>query len=98
MIMCSIKGRAENVIVVRASPTRPKDDDAANIAWALLAMLPLLAESLNSVSTKSSILFVSFPDEERRHSGSARYVQQRSDVLRKNIHRNLRRRLRQDHH
>ena len=85
MIMCTIKGRGENVIVVSASLTRPKDDDAANIAWASLAMLPLLAESLNSVSTESSILFVAFPDEERRHSGSARYVQQLSDVQRKNI-------------
>ena len=48
-------------------------------------MLPLLAEWLNSVSAESSILLVAFPDGERRHSGAARYVQQRGDVQRKNI-------------
>ena len=83
--MCSIKGRGENVIVVSASLTRPKDDDAANIAWASLAMLPLLAESLNGVSTESSILFIAFPTENRHHSGAASYVQQLSEATRKEI-------------
>jgi hypothetical protein len=79
MIMCTIKGRGENLIVVSASLTRPKDDDSAKIAWASLAMLPLLAESLDGVSTESSILFIAFPNESRRHSGAASYVQQLSE-------------------
>jgi hypothetical protein len=85
MLVCTLKGRGDSVLVVSASLTRPKDDDAASIGWASLAMLPLLAESLNSVSTESSILLIAFPDEERRHPGPARYVRQLSEMQRKKI-------------
>lgn len=61
MVMCTLAGRGDGVLVVTASLARPKDDHAANIAWASLVMLPLLAESLNGVSTESTIVFIAFP-------------------------------------
>lgn len=85
MVMCSIKGRGENVIVVNASLSRPKDADAANVAWASLAMLPLLAESLNGVSTESNVIFIAFPNDGRHHSAAASYVRQLSEANRREI-------------
>ena len=85
MIICTVAGRGDGVLVVSASLARPKDDDAASIAWASLAMLPVLAESLNGVSTESTILFIAFPGESRRHPSSAWYAQQLSDAQRKKI-------------
>ena len=85
MIVCTLKGRGNSVIVVSASLERPKDNDAASIAWASLAMLPLLAESLNGVSTESTIVFIAFPGEPRHHPSSAWYVKQLSEAQRKQI-------------
>ena len=85
MIICTVAGRGDSFLVVSASLARPKDDDVASIAWASLAMLPVLAESLNGVSTESTILFIAFPGESRRHPSSAWYAQQLSDAQRKKI-------------
>jgi len=85
MLVCTLKGRGDSVLVVSANLTRPKDNDAATIAWASLAMLPLLAESLNGVSTENSIFFIAFPNENRHHSGAAAYLQQLSDARSKEI-------------
>jgi hypothetical protein len=85
MMMCTIVGRGDSVILVSAGLARPNNDDAASVAWASLAMLPLLAESLNGVSTESSILFIAFPSDKHHHSGPAQYVQQLSEVQRKKI-------------
>ena len=85
MVMCTIAGRSDSVILVSASLARPKDDDAASVAWASLAMLPLLAESLNAVSTDSAILFLALPGDKHHHPGSSWYVRQLSEAQRKNI-------------
>jgi hypothetical protein len=47
-------------------------------------MLPLLAESLNGVSTQNTILFIAFPKEGRYHSESEWYVQQLNEIQRRN--------------
>lgn len=83
MVMCILAGTGDGVIVVSASLERPKDDDAAAVAWASLAMLPLLAESLNAVSTDSSFIFIAFPGEKYHHPGSSWYVKQLTDAKRK---------------
>lgn len=83
MVLCTIAGRGDSVLIVSASLVRPKDDDAANVAWASLAMLPLLAESLNGVSTQSTILFIAFPGDSRHSSGSLRYAGQLNEAQRK---------------
>ena len=81
--MCTIAGRGDSVILVSATQAPAKDDDAAAVAWASLAMLPLLAESLNAVSTDSSIMFIAFTGDARHHSGSSRYAHQLSEAQRK---------------
>ena len=85
MTVCTLKGRGDSILVVSASLGRSKDDDAARVAWASLAMLPLIAESINGVSTESTILFISFPGEKPRHSTSAWYTQQLSEAQRAKI-------------
>jgi hypothetical protein len=85
MIVCTLTGRGDSVLVVSASLARPKDEDAASIAWASLAMLPLLAESINGVSTESTILFIAFPGEPRHHPSSPWYVTQLSEAQRRKV-------------
>jgi hypothetical protein len=33
MLICTLKGRSEEVLVVNPSLTCPKEEDAANVAW-----------------------------------------------------------------
>ncbi len=84
LVICTIAGRGDRVIVVSGSLARPKDEDAAAVAWASLAMLPLLAESLNAVSTDSTILFIAFPGDNHHHT-AAEYVRHLNDEQRKKI-------------
>src|ERR1019366_4780524 len=83
MVICTIAGRGDSVILVSASQASAKDDDANAVAWASLAMLPLLAESLNAVSTDSSIVFIDFTGDSRHRSGSSWYAHQLSEAQRK---------------
>jgi len=85
LVICTIAGRGDSVIVVSAGLARPKDEDAAAVAWASLAMLPLLAESLNAVSTDSTILFIAFPADNRHHTGATEYVRHLDQEQRKKI-------------
>jgi hypothetical protein len=86
MLICTLKGRGHSVIVVSASLDRPENNEAKrNVAWASLAMLPLLAESLNSVSTESSIVFIAFPPDKHHNPASLWYAGKLSEAERKNV-------------
>ena len=85
MVLCTVAGRGDSVIVVSASLLRPKNEDAAAVAWASLAMLPVLAESLNAVSTDSTIQFIAFPGDHRHHTGATEYVRNLDEEQRKKI-------------
>ncbi len=75
MLICTLKGRGDSVIVVTASLNRPENNEGKrNVAWASVAILPLLAESLNSVSTESSIVLIAFPPDKHHQPVSTSYV------------------------
>ena len=75
MLICTLKGRGDSVMVVTANLEVPQTGAKRNVAWASLAMLPLLAESLNSVSTDSSIVLIAFPPDKHHISTSSRYAE-----------------------
>jgi len=85
MLICTLKGRGDSVIIVSASLERPQNEAKRNVAWASLAMLPLLAESLNSVSTDSSIVLIAFPPDNHHSTVSSWYAGRLSEPGRKNI-------------
>jgi hypothetical protein len=85
MVICTLSGRGDKVLVVSASLARPKDEDAAQVAWDSLAMLPLLAESLNGVSTESTIMFIAFSGDQHHRGGSSWYVKHLDDPERRKI-------------
>jgi hypothetical protein len=85
MIVCTVKGRGDSVLVVSASLEPPQEKQKRNVAWASLAMLPLLAESLNSVSTESSIVLIAFPSDKHHLPVSSRYAGQLGAEQRKKI-------------
>ena len=86
MLVCTLKGRGDSVIVVSASLDRPDNNEGKrNVAWASLAMLPLLAESLNSVSTESSIVLIAFPPDKHHAPVSPWYAGKLTRAERKNV-------------
>jgi hypothetical protein len=85
MIVCTLKGRGDSVILVSASLEVPPREDKRNVAWASLAMLPLLAESLNSVSTEASIVLIAFPSDKHHNTLSRKYVETLNASERKKI-------------
>ncbi len=85
MVICTIAGRGDAVIVVSASLARSNVDDADLVAWGSIAMLPLLSESINGVGTDSTIILIGFPGDERHRYGSSWYVDQLSEAQRKKI-------------
>ncbi len=85
MLMCTLKGRGDSLIVVSASLERPQNEAKSNVAWASLAMLPLLAESLNSVSTESSIVLIAFPPDKHHNSAAPGYAGKLSAAQRQKI-------------
>ncbi|HVO61714.1 MAG TPA: hypothetical protein VMT53_12320 [Terriglobales bacterium] len=85
MLICTLKGRGDSAIVVSASLEVPPTEGKRSVAWASLAMLPLLAESMNSASTDSSIVLIAFPPDKHRVSSSRRYVESLSTSQRDKI-------------
>lgn len=85
MLICAVKGRSNTVILVTADLEVPQTPAERNVAWASLAMLPLLAESLNSVSTDSSIMLIAFPPVRHRTSSSPWYAEKLGKSERGNI-------------
>lgn len=85
MIVCTVKGRGESILIVSASLERPQSQWKRDVAWAALAMLPLLAESLNSVSTESSIVLIAFPPDKHHQPLSSWYASKLSESERKKI-------------
>jgi hypothetical protein len=85
VLVCTLKGRGDSVIIVSASLERPQNEGKRNVAWGSLAMLPLLAESLNSVSTESSIVLIAFPPYKRHVPVSPWYARSLSEAERKRI-------------
>jgi hypothetical protein len=75
MLICTLKGRGNTVILVTAGLEVPQTEAERSVAWASLAMLPLLAESLNSVSTDSSIVLIALPPVRHHASSSSSYAE-----------------------
>lgn len=85
MLICTLKGRGDSLIIVSANLDKDLPSDRQSLAWASLAMLPLLAESLNSVSTDSSILFIAFPPDKHHTSVASWYVRSLSEADRRRV-------------
>ncbi len=85
MLTCKIAGRGDTTILVTASLDEPRNEAKRNVAWASVAMLPLLAESLNAVSTDSSIQFISLPVDKHHRTMAAWYVSKLSPAERQHI-------------
>ena len=85
MLICNIAGRGDTTILVTASLDEPRNEAKRNIAWASLAMLPLLAESLNAVSTDSSIQFIALPADKHHRTVASWYISRLSPAERQHI-------------
>ncbi len=84
-LICTLPGTEEGTIVVGARSDFDACDLDGPVHWGGLAMLPLLAESLNSVPHRYSLVFVVFTGHERGLRGASWYVSHLSKEQRSKV-------------
>ena len=84
-LICSTPGAGNSLIVVAASLDYSATGDEAALRWGDLAMLPILAESLSSVVTRHSLVFVGFSGNGNGLTGAKSYIEHLTPEQRKKI-------------
>src|SRR6185369_227561 len=82
-LICTLPGSAKGTIVF-AAPVDIAGEDRDRSAWATLAMLPLLIESLNGSSHRCSFVFIAFSGHGNQ-AGISSYLAQLPENSRKAI-------------
>lgn len=80
-LICTLPGSEAGTIVVGASAGYKDRGERGDVQWSGLAMLPLLAESLNAVVHRHTLVFIAFTG--RLQDGSSWYTNQLSEAQRK---------------
>jgi uncharacterized protein YkwD len=82
-VICTLPGSAEGTVVFSA-PLEYSEVDETGSGWATLAMLPLLAESLNGSSHRCTYVFVALAGS-NTGSGSTAYMAALQEATKKSI-------------
>ena len=77
-MICTLPGSNEGTIVVGVRADYKAHGPENAVDWSGLAMLPLLAESLNGTPRRCTLVFVAFTGHDRHLRGSSWYVEQLS--------------------
>jgi VWFA-related protein len=84
-LICSLPGSEEGTIIIGAPLDYQGQGNDARANWGSLVMLPLLAESLNSVSHRYTLAFVAFTGNNHGGQGASWYVDQLSKSQRASV-------------
>lgn len=82
-VICSLPGSATGTVLFSA-PLEYSDADETGSGWATLAMLPLLAESLNGSTHRCTYVFVAFAGS-NKGSGATAYMTALPEATKKSI-------------
>lgn len=82
-LICTLPGSAKGTIIVAAPLDYEFSKDNAPTGWATVAMLPLLAESLNGSSHRCNFVFIAFAGHHQ--TGAAAYLSQLTEAQRSSI-------------
>jgi VWFA-related protein len=84
-MICTLPGANEGTIVVGVRADYKARSPESAVDWSGLAMLPLLAESLNGTPRRCTLVFVAFTGHDRHLRGSTWYVDQLSPAERASV-------------
>lgn len=84
-LICILPGDGEGTVVFGASLDYAAEPSGASAGWGTLALLPLMAESLNLVPHQTTFIFTAFAGADHGLRGSTWYVDQLTDARRKAI-------------
>ena len=84
-IICTLPGPDPGAIVIGARLDSKAHGDEALVDWGSVAMLPLLAESLNSAPHRVTIVLAAFAGHDHGLAGANFYVKQLTDEQRAQI-------------
>ena len=85
-LLCFTRGTSDSVIVVLAPFDYSSKGDDATVQWGDLVMLPILAESIGSVLTRHSFVFLAESGAGKDQPGPTAYLEALMPKQRKNIH------------
>ncbi len=84
-VICTLPGPEPGAIVIATGLDSKTHGEEALVDWGGVAMLPLLAESLNSAPHRQTLVFAAFAGHDRGFAGANRYLKQLSDDQRAQI-------------
>ena len=84
-LICTISGPDPGAIVIGTRLDSKAHGDEALVDWGSVAMLPLLAESLNSASHRTTIILAAFAGHDHGMAGANFYLKQLTDEQRAQI-------------
>ena len=84
-IICTLPGPDPGAIVIGAQLDSKAHGDEALVDWGSVAMLPLLAESLNSAPHRTTIILAAFAGHDHGMAGANFYLKQLTDEQRAQI-------------
>ena len=84
-LICTLPGTYPGTIVIGARLDFIAQGDEGAVQWATVAMLPLLAESLNAAPHRHTFVFAAFAGHEHGFAGATRFLNQLSETQRTSI-------------
>jgi VWFA-related protein len=84
-LICTIPGADPGAILIGARLDSKAKGDEALVDWATVAVLPLLAESLNSAAHRETIIIAAFAGHDHGLAGASFYLKQLTDEQRAQI-------------
>lgn len=85
-LLCSSHGTSDSVIVLLASSDYSAKGDEAAVRWGDLVMLPVLAESIGSVLTRHTFVYLAVSGASKGQAGASSYLEHLTPDQRKKIH------------
>lgn len=84
-VICTLPGKTDGSIIIGAPLDYKSHGEEARVQWGGVAMLPLLAESLNSAPHRYSLIFIAFAGHDHNFAGANFYLKQLTDDQRRAI-------------
>ncbi len=85
-VICMLPGIEPGAIVIGTRLGSKAHGEEAQVDWGSVAMLPLMAESLNSAPHRETLIFVAFAGNDHGFAGANWYLKQLNDEQRAQIH------------
>lgn len=84
-LVCTLPGTSPGIIVIGARLDFKSGGDNGTVQWATFAMLPLLAESMNSAAHRHTLVFAAFTGHDHDSAGATSFLAHLDEAQRNSI-------------